>query len=300
MNSLNLTKKQIVGLVVLLVLVLVLPLALFLAKERQEIRGRAEEIRKEIVFSLSPQTNSQSSPWPAGNEQTITLKIKNLATTNLFFRVVGVDLSFSSQIFEVPKESLQCASPFILAGEKASKVENNLVSIVCYLPAAGSGPSQPYSLGAGGEINIGSFKVKVKQNPPESATDIIFARTSIPDEENLEDLSKLGAKGTYYIAGAQPTPKLTPIPILTPQPTPTLTPGPTVPPPSCPNGDKGNLNCDNQGLINAGDLSILLSSWSPEGPVPSPRPGQRTADIAPDGAVNAGDLGKLLGNWKVE
>lgn len=69
---------------------------------------------------------------------------------------------------------------------------------------------------------------------------------------------------------------------------------------SCPRGDLGNLNCGTDGLINATDLSILLSKWAPAGPVPTPNPGHRSADIAPnppDGRVNSSDLSKMLANW---
>jgi len=69
---------------------------------------------------------------------------------------------------------------------------------------------------------------------------------------------------------------------------------------TCPNGENGNLNCDSRGLINETDLSLLLASWSPQGPVPSPRPGHHSADIVRDGLVNAEDLGWLLRHWRVK
>lgn len=82
---------------------------------------------------------------------------------------------------------------------------------------------------------------------------------------------------------------------------------PTTPPGTCPNGEFGNLNCDTtvrqdgqQGLINSLDLTILLGRWSPEGPAPTPIPGQHSADIVVDNKVNSLDLTKLLGHWKVE
>ena len=98
-----------------------------------------------------------------------------------------------------------------------------------------------------------------------------------------------------------PTPTGQPTSTPTPTPTPTIIPTATPTPLACPDGDKGNLNCDDQGLINTFDLSILLSSWSPAGPVPTPAPGQHTADINPpggDGKVDTFDLSTLLGSWK--
>jgi len=288
-------KRQIISLIILLSLVFILPFGLFLVRQRQEVRKRAEETRKEIALSLEPQTNDQTNPWGAGHEQTITVKMRNLTSDKtLQFRVIGLELNFNPQVFESKTADLSCNSPFVLAGGSASKVENGLISLVCYVPPAGAGPSQPQTLAPGAQKNVGSFKVKVKSNPPGTSTDITFVRSNIPEETTLEDLSKYSEKRTYtyYIAG-------TPI---TGTPTPTSTPTPTTTPPpgECPNGENGNLNCDAEGLINAGDLSILLTKWSPEGPVPTPNPGQRSADIVVDGAVNAGDLGKLLGHWKVE
>ncbi|MBP8591335.1 hypothetical protein KBI33_02575 [Candidatus Shapirobacteria bacterium] len=68
----------------------------------------------------------------------------------------------------------------------------------------------------------------------------------------------------------------------------------------CPNGNLGNLNCDPDGLINAGDLAIILSSLSSLEMMPTPRPGHYSADIVPDGRVDNKDLEKLLKNWRVE
>lgn len=71
---------------------------------------------------------------------------------------------------------------------------------------------------------------------------------------------------------------------------------------TCPNGDKGNLNCDASGLINATDLSILLSQWCPGNcPVPTGTGypgGRRSPDLNGDNKVNATDLSILLSNWK--
>jgi len=233
-------KKQIFSLVILLSLVLILPLTLFLARQRQEVRKKAEETRKEIVLFLDPQTNNQANPWPAEHEQTINVKMRNITSNKtLRFRVVGLELNFNSQVFEIQTSDLRCTSPFVIAGGNASRVENNLLSLVCYAPPAGTGPSDPQSLTPGAEVNVGSFKVKVKQNPPGGSTNIAFARTNIPEEGSLEDLSKFGDAGIYYITGPQITGTPTPTPTseVTPTPTPTstITPTPTPTPTTAPN-----------------------------------------------------------------
>jgi hypothetical protein len=76
----------------------------------------------------------------------------------------------------------------------------------------------------------------------------------------------------------------------------TIPPTPTVD--LCPNKEKGNLNCDSQGLINHEDLALLLNSWAPWGPIPSPSPYQASPDLNKDSQVNEADLTILLLNWK--
>jgi len=78
-----------------------------------------------------------------------------------------------------------------------------------------------------------------------------------------------------------------------------VTPTPT----ECPNGNLGNLDCDSGAAVDTFDLSILLGSWVPFGPVPTPVPGHWTSDISPDGGdgrVDSGDLSKLLSNWRTQ
>lgn len=94
------------------------------------------------------------------------------------------------------------------------------------------------------------------------------------------------------------TPTLTPTPTHIPTPTPTTIPSPTeTPTPGCPNGDLGNLNCDSLGKIDNADLEILVASWIPWEPAPTPVPGSHSANL--DGAmgVNEADFTILLSNW---
>jgi hypothetical protein len=71
-----------------------------------------------------------------------------------------------------------------------------------------------------------------------------------------------------------------------------------TPTPDCPNGGQGNLDCDSSGLIDETDLSILLGSWAPFGPVPTPSGNHHNADLNNDGRIDSNDLSSLLGNWK--
>jgi len=49
---------------------------------------------------------------------------------------------------------------------------------------------------------------------------------------------------------------------------------------------------DNDGLVDASDLALLLGSWGP-----CPPQADCPADLNADGVVNAADLAMLLGNW---
>jgi hypothetical protein len=66
---------------------------------------------------------------------------------------------------------------------------------------------------------------------------------------------------------------------------------------SCPNGDLGNLDCDEEGKINQTDMNILLNSWAPSGPVPPPISGGHSSDLNTDGRVEETDLMILIKNW---
>ena len=66
----------------------------------------------------------------------------------------------------------------------------------------------------------------------------------------------------------------------------------------CPLGDRGNLNCDNQRLIDEADLSLILSAW---GRIPNWDGQVRwSPDLTGDNIVGQEDFQLLLANWKVK
>lgn len=65
--------------------------------------------------------------------------------------------------------------------------------------------------------------------------------------------------------------------------------------PTCIKGPDGDLDCN--GVIGENDLVLLLASWAPAGPAPTPIAGHHSADITGDDRVDGGDYNKLLGNW---
>ena len=53
------------------------------------------------------------------------------------------------------------------------------------------------------------------------------------------------------------------------------------------------------GKINDSDKNLLLASWSPNGPAPTPALSHHSADLNGDGFVNEKDLTVLFYNWNL-
>ncbi len=70
---------------------------------------------------------------------------------------------------------------------------------------------------------------------------------------------------------------------------PTVTPSPFPTSIPCPNRFLGNLDCDQQALINENDLSVLLVGW-----------GSAETDLSGDNTTGATDSSILLSNWRTQ
>lgn len=117
------------------------------------------------------------------------------------------------------------------------------------------------------------------------------------DSQEYRNLANCTFIGGSFLCNLYLSPTPTPSVRLTLSPT--ISPSPATPTPeTCLNDERGNLNCDSRGLIDEADLNILLSNWSPDGPVPSPEPGLHSADLNNDDRVDGTDLTILLSNWK--
>lgn len=68
--------------------------------------------------------------------------------------------------------------------------------------------------------------------------------------------------------------------------------------PYCPDGYYGNLNCDQNGLINNTDLDIIKNKWATASPYPTPNPNQSRADLNGDYKIDEDDFSILISNWK--
>ncbi len=291
MNSF-LNKKQFISLLVLLALILVLPLALLLTKQKQEVRKEAAGTGV-IQVRLTPASTTLKPVDTLPTTLTATLTNNSDQTKNI--RVAGVEFKFDPNTFDV--SGINCGSA--LSSSAFKDIVGNKIRLVCYVPPGATGPSAPLAIAAGASIDLGSFQVVLKAGATSgtytfSPKPSDGGRTNIPEEGTLTDLSDEGTPATIIVAGEV---------TVTPTPTPTtgeVTPTPTLPPGECPDGEKGNLSCDQAGLINAQDFTILLAKWSIEGPVPTPGTGQHTADLYVDGRVNAQDFTIMLRNWRVE
>ncbi len=73
--------------------------------------------------------------------------------------------------------------------------------------------------------------------------------------------------------------------------------GTTPTPTDCPNGDLGNLDCDAGGKIDAADLTVLLGSWAPDGPLPVTSRGYHSTNIYPYNRIDEKYLSILMDNW---
>ena len=157
--------------------------------------------------------------------------------------------------------------------------------------------SRSTTLLAGGTVSLAKITFRTK----ETGGGVI----KYPDDNQYLEIV---GSGTYVspTPTSPVTPTVTPVPAatLTPTATPVVAPTltPTTPtntpvPVGCPRGDLGNLNCSTDGIINDSDLTIMLSSWAPNGPVPNPATGQHSADIVVDNKVDESDIAKLLDNW---
>lgn len=301
MNSF-LNKKQFISLLVLLALILVLPLALLLTREKQEVRKEAAGTGV-IQVKLTP-ANVAIGPGDT-SPVNLTVTLTNNSDQAKSIRVAGAEFKFDANTFDV--SGINCGTT--LSSSAFKDIVDNKIRLVCYVPPGTTGPSAPLAIAPGASVNLGSFQVSPKAGAATgtytfSSRPSDGGRTNIPEEGTLTDLSDEGTPSTFTLTGeVTVTPTPTPTGVSTPTPTPTgeaPTPTPTTPPGECPDGEKGNLNCDSLGLINAQDFTILLAKWSPEGPVPTPETGQHTADLYVDNRVNAQDFTILLTNWRVE
>ena len=295
-------KRQIISLIILLFLVFILPLALFLVRQRQEVRKKAAGTGV-LQLRLEPENITKNR----GDSINYTVKLTNTTSSSVQIRVVGVEFAVKPSVNDFEISQINCASS--LPSKAFGDVFEGKVRLVCYKPPGSTGPSEPLTIPASSTIDVGSFQITIKSSAVGvyklSSKEADGGRNNIPQETTLADLSDIGAEASITIAGAPitgtPTPTTTPSP--TPTPTGTVTPTPTTTPPpgECPNGENGNLNCDSQGLIDELDFAILLLKWhtNPTTPLPTPNSGQRSADIAGnDNLVDELDFAKMLLHWK--
>jgi len=241
-----------------------LAVALLLIKAPQKIEKRASAPEGTVSFDPS---------W--GNffpDQDFLISLK-LNSGN--WQISGVDFTL---FFDASKIQIIDISPQqnILPEVVLKEIKADRARFVFVNPGGDS--SLPH-----GEFVVAKITARGKS---QGVAEITFSETyevskkQIADEGyNLSVTNIKEAKGSYTftLGGETPTPSA----------------GPTS---SVACGQNGDLN--NDGKVDEVDLMIVILSWSPNGPVPTPSPGFCQADVDNNQKVDEGDIGIVLLNWR--
>ena len=259
--NLELTKKQIVNLLILLGLLLALPITLLLVKQRQEIRKRAAG-SYEIDLKLDPSSGEK----PQG--ETFDVKIVLLKTASREIKISGAEV-----VLEVDEKlainSVICDSAF--DGLRIERIDNRKITLMCTINI----DTEPISLEAE-PISLGTISLSVKPDTSLGTTQVTFSDTRVTEAGipgQAPDVSTAGQEAIYIIVSpptvtptptSTPNPTVTPILTQTPTPTPTFTITPTqtpVPTPNCPEqAKKGDYDCNGQ--VDKHDFEAWRNDYS--------------------------------------
>ena len=213
-------RKQLITLIIITLLVVFLPLVIFMTRQNQDIRNRAQGTN-EAGLRFEP----ASGTFPPGQEVTI-----NVAMYNISGRTINV--SGAQSVLNVSNKfaivSASCEAPF--NGVPFTRITNQTVTVMCAIQTG----TTPINL-----TNSNSVFAKVVLNPnagssgnaPLTFTSTRVTEAGVPNQ--APDVSDAGANSTYIIGQGNitPTDSITPPvdPSLTPDPTITGGPSPTTP-----------------------------------------------------------------------
>jgi len=187
MFSTNLISKKGTTLLLLGGLLLTLLAALYLVRQQQETR-RGATGSGVIQLKLNPASGAKAQ----GSNFQVSLTLTNSAAVAKEIRAAGADLQFDPAVFEVSEVT---CDPANLPGAVKTSVEGNKIYLSCYR----QGGTGPLSIPAGATIGLGTFKVTVKSAAVSGSTQITFARTMIPEEGTIADLSDQGQPAVFTI-----------------------------------------------------------------------------------------------------
>lgn len=219
MQAQTISRKKIIGILIILGLLLAMYFALKLARQAQDIRKRAAGTG-DILLTLDPTAKSAAK----GEAFNVKIVMKNNATSPKTISTAGVDLDFDPALFTV--SAINCGSNFPSAGVSRVDTAAKKIYLTCFVGAG----SPAYSMAAGSQADLGSFTLTVGSSVPTTSTDLSFARTNVADSVTYADQSNPGTKATYNVGVVSPTisPTASPIPTLTLVPSPTSPGGQTL------------------------------------------------------------------------
>lgn len=193
----TLSKKQIMIIIIIAALLLILPLALLLVRQRQEVRKEAAGTG-DVQFLLEPAVGQ----FQKGNSFAVEVKLKNVASVPKTSGSPGVDLKYDPTVFSA--SSVSCG------GEFPSNIKNYVEGDKIFLSCTVGGTTN-VTLAPDETKVMGSFQLEVKNGAVSGDTEVVFARTNLPEQGTYVDISGQGVKGTYTILGGVP-PTATPTP----------------------------------------------------------------------------------------
>src|SRR3990167_2385593 len=186
-------RKQLITLIIITLLVVFLPLVIFMTRQNQDIRNRAQGTN-EAGLRFEP----ASGTFPPGQEVTI-----NVAMYNISGRTINVSGAQSvlnvSNKFAIVSDS--CEAPF--NGVPFTRITNQTVTVMCAIQTG----TTPINL-----TNSNSVFAKVVLNPnagssgnaPLTFTSTRVTEAGVPNQ--APDVSDAGANSTYIIGQGNITP----------------------------------------------------------------------------------------------
>ena len=221
------SKRQTIIFIILLSLAFILPFTLFLVKQRQEVRKKAAGTEV-LQLKLEPENVTKNH----GDSINYTVKLTNTTSSPVQIRVVGVEFAVKPRIDDFEVSQINCGSS--LSSKAFGDVFEGKIRLVCYKTPGSTGPSEPLTIPAAGQIgstiDVGSFQIIIKPSATGvyrlSSREVDGGRNNIPQETTLVDLSNIGAEASITITGTPTTGTPTPTSTLTPTSTPTPTPLP--------------------------------------------------------------------------
>lgn len=293
----NLSRKEKITLISIVVLIFAIPIGLFLSKQSQIFKPKAT-----AIVCASNQNGRPVSQTCVDGSKFLVYEYAESDQCKLFYEAMSGSCTETAGSPTPPPGGSPTPPPSATPQPKITPPPDGSIAAICYSNKStakvgeevewrvdAEGGQRPYKISWGGTEpldlvgdNDSNFQ-KVTYDTPGVKGAIIRVR----DSSNYENFPPCPTITITEIntppPSASPTP--TPTPSSTPQSTPTPTPTPSISPP--PGGFRnGDINRD--GRVDILDFSILLSRLGTK---------DAKADLNKDGIVDLQDYSILLSNW---